>query len=168
MQQCDIGAKQLRRSKSGLFVRATRHKSAVMYKEARLFFFPAPYLRSQGEGQCRTFSVFPAPAGLHRKPPLSVRTAKAPGFPFMSGLPPQSEGAVPIHYCWERAAWAFQHRSTEKFPTLGSQNGSFTPSFASLREIFSRPTAHLVSAQSRSGGHVMTIGGESDDFRGRK
>ena len=42
------------------------------------------------------------------------------------------------------------------------------PSFASLREIFSRPTAHLVSAQSRSGGHVMTFGGESDDFQGRK
>ena len=40
------------------------------------------------------------------------------------------------------------------------------PSFASLREIFSRPTAHLVSAQSRSGGHVMTFGGENDDFWG--
>ena len=107
-----------------------------MYKEARLFFFPAPCLRSQGEGQCRTFSVFPAPAGLHRKPPLSVSTAKAPGFPYMSGLPPQSEGAVPIHYCWERAAWAFQHRSTEKFPTLGSQNGSFTPVFRQFEGDF--------------------------------
>ena len=61
---------------------------------------------------------------------------QSPGFPFMSGLPPQSEGAVPIHYCWERAAWAFQHRSTEKFPTLGSQNGSFTPVFRQFEGDF--------------------------------